>query len=44
MKPLILHASKRTENEMNRRVIHIELSNSKLPNGLEWNENIEIQN
>ena len=26
MKPLLLHASRRTENNLNRRVIHIELS------------------
>ena len=38
MKPLILHASRRTENQKNRRVIHIEFSDKALPNGLEWKE------
>jgi len=44
MKPLILHASRRTENEKNRRVIHIEITNSQLPVGLEWNENVVLRN
>ncbi len=38
MKPLALHASKRTENKENRRVIHIEFTDQKLPEPLEWNE------
>ena len=38
MRPLILHASRRTENLKNRRVIHIELTDTALPEGLEWNE------
>jgi len=38
MKPLLLHASKRTENDLNRRVIHIEFSDMELPNGLTWLE------
>lgn len=42
MKPLILHASKRTENQKNRRVIHIEFSDVKLPSELEWKEKIEL--
>lgn len=42
MKPLILHASKRTENQKNRRVIHIEFSDIKLPSELEWKEKIEL--
>lgn len=40
MKPLILHSSKRTENQRNRRVIHIEFTDLKLPTGLHWKENI----
>lgn len=40
MKPLILHASRRTENQQNRRVIHIEFSNRALPFGLKWKEGI----
>jgi len=42
MKPLILHSSRRTENNLNRRVIHIEFTDQKLPNGLEWKEGIDI--
>ena len=40
MKPLLLHASKRTENQKNRRVIHIEFCDQELPNGLEWKERV----
>lgn len=42
MKPLLLHASKRTENQKNRRVIHIEFTDQELPNGLEWKEKIKF--
>ena len=38
MKPLLFHASNKTTNNERRRVIHIEFSNQKLPNGLEWSE------
>jgi ectoine hydroxylase-related dioxygenase (phytanoyl-CoA dioxygenase family) len=38
MKPLIFHASNKTTNNQRRRVIHIEFSNQKLPNELEWSE------
>ena len=38
MKPLILHSSKRTENDWNRRVIHIEFCDMELPEGLNWTE------
>lgn len=38
MKPLILHASRRTENQSNRRVIHIEFTAQELPEGLAWKE------
>jgi ectoine hydroxylase-related dioxygenase (phytanoyl-CoA dioxygenase family) len=38
MKPLLLHASGRTTNRAKRRVLHIEFSRTKLPNGLEWVE------
>ena len=44
MKPMILHSSKRTENNQNRRVIHIELSNLKLDSKLKWNEYYRIIN
>ncbi len=43
MKPLILHSSRRTENQKNRRVIHIEFTNKELPIGLNWKEKIEIK-
>ena len=43
MKPLILHSSKRTENQKNRRVIHIEFTEKELPIGLNWKEKIEIK-
>lgn len=42
MKPLLLHSSGRTTNDQKRRVIHIELSNQELPEGLEWAEKMEI--
>lgn len=42
MKPLVLHSSRRTENQKNRRVIHVEFCDESLPNGLEWKEKIEI--
>jgi Phytanoyl-CoA dioxygenase (PhyH) len=38
MKPLVWHSSKRTENNENRRVIHIELSKMELPEPLVWAE------
>lgn len=38
MKPLTLHASSRTTNGKRRRVIHIEMSNIELPEGLHWSE------
>ncbi|HEY8968086.1 MAG TPA: phytanoyl-CoA dioxygenase family protein [Puia sp.] len=40
MKPLLLHASGRTVDARNRRVIHIEFSNRALPGGLEWGERV----
>lgn len=43
MKPLILHASRRTENQENRRVIHIEFTDMDLPNGLNWKEAIQFR-
>jgi hypothetical protein len=36
MHPLILHASSQVLEPTNRCVLHIEYSNAKLPNGLEW--------
>ena len=42
MKPLIFHASNKTTNNERRRVIHIEFSNQKLPNELEWSKKINF--
>jgi ectoine hydroxylase-related dioxygenase (phytanoyl-CoA dioxygenase family) len=41
MKPLLLHASSRTTNHQQRRVIHIEFSQKELPVPLKWAELIE---
>lgn len=38
MKPLLFHASNKTTNEKNRRVIHLEFSNKELPKNLHWSE------
>jgi ectoine hydroxylase-related dioxygenase (phytanoyl-CoA dioxygenase family) len=38
MKPLLLHASGRTINNRQRRVVHIEFSRTELPQGLSWSE------
>ncbi|WP_200825089.1 MULTISPECIES: phytanoyl-CoA dioxygenase family protein [Aquimarina] len=42
MKPLILHASNRTTNNKQRRVIHLEFCNHELTNPLNWLERQEI--
>ncbi len=34
MRPLLLHASRRTENHRNRRVLHLEFTGKELPGGL----------
>ncbi|MEO6524063.1 MAG: phytanoyl-CoA dioxygenase family protein [Mucilaginibacter sp.] len=38
MRPLLLHASNRSTNNLSRRVIHIEFSNSELPAEIAWSE------
>lgn len=38
MRPLLLHSSRRTENQQNRRVIHIEFLEKELPYILKWRE------
>lgn len=43
MRPLLLHASNRSTVNKSRRVIHIELTNQKLPGGLEWREYFPIE-
>lgn len=40
MKPLLLHSSSRTTNNQKRRVIHIEFSDLKLPEPLNWSEKL----
>ena len=40
MKPLLFHASNKTTNNERRRVIHIEFSNTELPNELNWSEKV----
>lgn len=41
MRPLLLHASSRTNNHHQRRVAHIEFSNQQLPAPLCWSETLE---
>ncbi|WP_107830806.1 phytanoyl-CoA dioxygenase family protein [Mucilaginibacter yixingensis] len=40
MSPLLLHASGRTTNQQQRRVLHIEFSRSELAGGLSWAEKV----
>jgi ectoine hydroxylase-related dioxygenase (phytanoyl-CoA dioxygenase family) len=42
MRPLLLHASNRTTNSKQRRVIHIEFSRFCLPGPLEWSEKMVV--
>jgi ectoine hydroxylase-related dioxygenase (phytanoyl-CoA dioxygenase family) len=42
MKPLLVHSSRRTENQKNRRVIHIEFLEKELPYMLKWKESIKL--
>jgi len=42
MRPLLLHASKRSTNQNRRRVIHIEFCNRHLDGALEWSEKLEL--
>lgn len=36
MRPLLLHASRKSQTERDRRVIHLELTYQELPSGLQW--------
>ncbi|MBO0938219.1 phytanoyl-CoA dioxygenase family protein [Fibrella sp. HMF5335] len=38
MRPLLVHASAKSTSSANRRVIHLELTQSHLPKGLQWRE------
>ncbi|MDB5209037.1 MAG: phytanoyl-CoA dioxygenase [Flavisolibacter sp.] len=42
MKPLLFHASGRTINNQQRRVVHIEFSNQLLPKPLQWSEHFAV--
>jgi ectoine hydroxylase-related dioxygenase (phytanoyl-CoA dioxygenase family) len=42
MRPLLLHASARSESTGRRRVIHVEFAASELPGGLEWNNRVGV--
>lgn len=42
LKPLILHASSKSEDNRHRRVIHLEFNNLELPGELEWAEREDI--
>jgi ectoine hydroxylase-related dioxygenase (phytanoyl-CoA dioxygenase family) len=42
MKPLLLHASGRTTNHAQRRVVHLEFSRSILPGDIDWAECIQV--
>lgn len=43
MKPLTLHASNKTRNDRQRRVIHLEFCNRELVEPLEWLEKMELK-
>jgi len=38
MRPLLLHASRRSTGSRLRRILHIEYAGFSLPNGLAWHE------
>jgi len=42
MRPLLMHASNRTTNDKQRRVVHIEFSKAELPAEIDWAEKQEI--
>lgn len=42
LKPLLLHASSKAISQKHRRVVHLEFNTIKLPNGLEWAEQLSI--
>lgn len=44
MKPLLMHASGRTTNGLNRRVLHLEFSSIPLPEPLQWAEHLPLNN
>lgn len=44
MRPLLVHTSGKSTSEANRRVIHLEFTDRKLPKGLQWREFTTRQN
>lgn len=38
MRPLLVHASAKSSSPTNRRVIHLELAENRLPKGIQWRE------
>ena len=42
MRPLLMHASARSSNGHNRRVVHLEFSNRELASGLNWAEKTHL--
>ena len=42
MRPLLMHASNRSTNNKQRRVVHIEFSRTGLPEGIDWAEKEQI--
>jgi len=43
MKPLLLHASNKTNNNQRRRVIHLEFNSSHLAKPLKWYEYEKVE-
>ena len=42
MKPLLLHASRRSDVSTNRRVIHLECCSEPLPGTMQWKEAVQV--
>lgn len=42
MKPLLLHSSARSRGNYRRRVVHLEFSNGRLPESLNWSEFLNV--
>ncbi|MCC6427704.1 MAG: hypothetical protein IT435_12895 [Phycisphaerales bacterium] len=36
MRPLVLHASRKSARPRHRRILHLEYASAELPGGLEW--------
>jgi len=42
MKPLLIHSSKKSTNDKQRRVVHLEFNSTELPVGVEWAERMDV--